>query len=392
MSEYFVNNETQKLEMHFDKADYMALPEEDKRTIKSAFLFSRGSGAWVSRAKFPNLYRAEQIAKKLGLKDAGKVGETLTFAEQMERKAERAEARADRYEAKAERAAENGKRLQAGIESHHGDIAFFTQPNINSSAGRAFTRQRERMWQAWERGFSEFQKAGYYADRAEAARNAVKKETPDFCQRRMDEAEKTIRAQKKNLDHYRNILARIEAGEEVKGWSGNAYTAEEVNKWIEDAEQIVDQAMGKYTYYREMRGEIMFSRENIKPGYIVELNAHWKGAVKVLSVGPKNFVYDSGGFQLKASYAEIVKIVKAVDFSEQEPEHPFKVGDTFNAKVWDGNNYVKKVFTVTKVTADKVTTKCEGERATSRKPRRCAYDTNVWALTVGDETVYKKAE
>lgn len=393
MSYYIINKETQKLEMHFDKADYMSLPDADKQKIKSNFLFSRYAGAWVSRAKFPNLYRAEQIAKGLGLENAGKVGETLTFAEQMERKAERAEARADRYEAKAEKAEKEGKRLQAPIDSMHGDISFFTQPNINTSAGRAFTRQRERMWAAWEKGFEEFRKAGYYADRAEAARNAVKKETPDFCQRRMDEAEKTIRAQKKNLDHYHKIREAIDAGKAPRGYGGNEYNAADVDRWIEDAEEIIDQAMGKYTYYREMRGEVVFNRDNIKPGYMVELNKHWKGTVTVLSTGPKNFVYDAGnGFRLKASYAEIVKIVKAVKIEDQEPQHPFKVGDVFTAKVWTGDNYEKKEFTVTKITADKVTTKCGDARAITRQPRKCPYDNNVWALSLGDDTVYKKAE
>lgn len=42
----------------------------------------------------------------------------------------------------------------------HGDIAFFTQPNINSSAGRAFANKR--MFAAYERGFEEFKKSEYY--------------------------------------------------------------------------------------------------------------------------------------------------------------------------------------------------------------------------------------
>lgn len=98
-----MNMETLKLELHFDKSDYMGLSDDLKREIKSNFLFSRKSGAWISRAKFPNLWRAETVAKKLGLENGGKVGETLTFAEQMERKAEKAEARAERYDCKSEK-------------------------------------------------------------------------------------------------------------------------------------------------------------------------------------------------------------------------------------------------------------------------------------------------
>ena len=91
MSEYIMNKETGKIELHFDKADYLALAEDQKKDIKSNYLFSRVKRAWVSRAKFPNLYRAEKVAKDLGLSNGGNVGEKLTFAEQMERKAEAVE-------------------------------------------------------------------------------------------------------------------------------------------------------------------------------------------------------------------------------------------------------------------------------------------------------------
>ncbi len=54
MSEYIMNKETQKLELHFDKEDYLALDDDLKKEIKSNF-FSCRANAWVSRAKFPNL-------------------------------------------------------------------------------------------------------------------------------------------------------------------------------------------------------------------------------------------------------------------------------------------------------------------------------------------------
>ena len=73
-SYYVRNRETGKLELHFDKADYDGLADEQKREIKGAFLWGRRSGCWISRCKEPNLWRAEQIAKALGLADAGKTG------------------------------------------------------------------------------------------------------------------------------------------------------------------------------------------------------------------------------------------------------------------------------------------------------------------------------
>lgn len=71
---YIINRETEKLELHFDKSEYQALSDDQKSTIKSNFLFSRYGGCWVSRAKIPNLWRAEQVAKSLGAENQGKDG------------------------------------------------------------------------------------------------------------------------------------------------------------------------------------------------------------------------------------------------------------------------------------------------------------------------------
>jgi len=170
MDNYFIiNRETGKLELHFDKSTYMGLDDSEKATIKSNFLWGRKSGCWISRAKVPNLSSAQRVAESLGLENAGSTGERLSFAEQMERKQERAERRAGRYEARADAAEKRGETLQAPINSMHGDIAFFTQPNINTSAGRAFTRRRERMFAAFDRGVQEFQKSEYWRERAAAA-------------------------------------------------------------------------------------------------------------------------------------------------------------------------------------------------------------------------------
>ena len=232
MNYYIFNRETQKIELHFQKEDYMALSEELKREIHSNFLFNRKSNAWVSRAKFPNLWNAENVAKKLGLADGGKVGETLSFAEQMGRKAERAEARAAKYDEKSGKAVERAEALQKPINDMHGDIAFFTQPNINTSSGKAFSRRREKMWAAWERGYEEFKKSEYFEERAAIARETAEQTRPTdkgFIIRRINDAEKTIRAQKKNLESYYSKLERIEQGEIIKRiGSDNPITTEEV--------------------------------------------------------------------------------------------------------------------------------------------------------------------
>lgn len=51
MGTYKRNLETSKIELEFTKAEYMALSEDQKKGIKSNFLFKGSEGIWVSRAK-----------------------------------------------------------------------------------------------------------------------------------------------------------------------------------------------------------------------------------------------------------------------------------------------------------------------------------------------------
>lgn len=401
MSEYIMNMETQKLELHFDKEEYMTLGEELKKEIKSNFLFSRKLGVWVSRAKFPNLYWAEIVAKKVGLTNGGKQGETLTFEEQMKRKAERAETRADRYDYKAERACDKAEALQKPIKDMRGDIAFFTQPNINSSSGRAFTNRRNKMFAAWEKGYDEFKKSEYYAERAAIARQTAEGTKPTdkgFIVRRIKDAEKTVKAQKKNLESYHSTLEAMKQGKVFKRINGEIIKMETVCEWIENAELIIENAISKSLYYHEcleQAGGVQFSKDNIKSGYVVEI--HRWGKCKVISTGKIYFTYEviggSGG-HLKAAYAEIDSIVS--DIAEID-QHPFKVGEVYTIQVWSSSEQkrIEKEYTVTKVTQEKVTIKSGTDRAITKKPRKFRDGKGYsWAIGVADGiggTIYKRS-
>ena len=393
---YIRNKETGKIELHFDKETYMSLPDSDKQKIKSNFLFGRKTGAWISRCKFPNLYRAEEVAKALGLENRGVEGETLTFAEKQERKAERAEARADRYDGYSDNAEKRGEALQRPIEDRHGDIAFFTQPNINTSSGRAFTRQREKMWDAWERGFEEFKKSAYFADRAktarETARTAKQPESKSFCERRIAEAEKTIRAQRKHLETYKGYLKQIEETGEAKGIYGSKISKERVLECIDRAEEIIEDAISKSIYYHEWiekMGGINFSKENVKPGYIIKVvesaHAFYRNRLfEVTSTGTKNVHIRDAETKRpypEISYADIASVVKAE--TSNEIKHPFKVGDRFVGEVFNFKTceYNKIPVVVTKVTADKVSVKVGDGRATAYKVRN-SYDGKSYYIAI----------
>lgn len=386
---YIINRETEKLELHFDKSEYQALSDDQKSTIKSNFLFSRYGGCWVSRAKIPNLWRAEQVAKSLGAENQGKTGELLSFEEKMERKAARAEERAERMDARADAAEQRGEQLQKPINARRGDIAFFTQPNINTSSGRTFTRQREKMFAAFERGMDEFKKSEYYAERAEAARRTANLENSKdkaFCDRRVKDAQKNIKAIQKNLDHYHAMLECDGMGEQQKRFDGTPIERAEIERWIEDAEERLESEISRLCYYQsciDELGGVQFSKENIKPGYVVKIK-HYNDCT-VLRTGPKNIIYRTpNGFNLTAAYAEILEIVKAEE--EVKPTHPFKVGETFDVGAYVDGHRVKQVWEIIKSTATTVTLKNQttGEKIRRTPKIRWTCEGDKWALCIGD--------
>jgi hypothetical protein len=314
---HIFNAETQKLELHFTKEEYDSLSEPDKAAIKSAFLWSRSAGAWVSRAKNPNLYTARRIAQQLNSEDGGITGEKLTFAQHQAQKQERAEARAERYEQYAENAQARGDQLQKPINHMHGDIAFFTQPNINTSAGRAFTNRRNRMFAAFDKGMEEYKKSEYFKERARVAKataDSAKPADKGFIDRRIKEAERDIRQCQKHLETADTALKRIEAGETLTCYDGTPFTLEQAEKNVEHYLDLIDTYTDKLAYYQSCMDElggVAFSKANVHIGDVVKME-RW-GLCKVIGTGPKFFtwtdVQERHCCRIKSSYAEIVEAV-----------------------------------------------------------------------------------
>ena len=393
---YFIHNrETGKLELHFEKSTYQALSEDVKKRIKSNYLWGRRTGCWISRCKEPNLYEARRVAESLGLPDAGKVGERLSFAEQMERKAERAERRAERYDARSEAAEKRGEALQKPINDMHGDIAFFTQPNINTSAGRAFTRRRERMWQAFENGFDEFRKSAYWQERAEAARmTAAQKGLHDkaFLNRRIKERESDIRKLKNLVTLYEGYVNTYATGETPKDqWGRNiTMSAERCAEWAEQYLDRLEAKLDELGFYQECMarlGGVQYSQDNIKVGYIVEVQRWGRG--EVISTGSKNCTVRMDAHNMTftpiVAYAEIVKVIKAKEAIDEV--HPFKVGEQFTVTRWNSRkgNSEQVTYTIIRASDKTVTLKTGDEKPIVRKPTLCKWSRDIkWALRVTD--------
>lgn len=399
---YIFNLETTKIELHFEKAEYDELSAEQKQELKSNFLWSNRGKCWVSRAKEPNLWRAIRVAKSLGFTEEQREGERLTFAEQVERQSERAEARAERYESYSENAEKRAESLQKPINDMHGDIAFFTQPNINTSAGRAFTRRREKMWEQYTNGFEEYRKSSYFKEKAATARNTAEQaqyRDPAYLDRRIKECKKEIEKRNKNALYYEEMIQAIERGEIRKRFSGEIITADEARGWYEKELELIEVAIDKQAYLEnclEELGGVKFNRDNIKPGYIVKIQ-RW-GLCEIISTGPQNVTYkvmgSRGGFALKAAYAEIVEVVEARE--REKAAQPFKVGERFTARIFENGKRAEAVYEIVKVTSSTIQLKRENsdEKPLTRKPK--VVDTangKKWKFLLDDyNCFYKEAQ
>ena len=138
-----------------------------------------------------------------------------------------------------------------------------------------------------------------------------------YIDRRIKECRSEIRARKRNIIHYEEILAAIENGKKQKRYDGTSITAEMVAGWIEHEYELIEKAMDKQAFLEacvDQCGGFRFSKDNIKVGYHVRLTKGWDA--EVIGAGPKNITYrilagGAKGMFLKAAYAEISEVIKA---------------------------------------------------------------------------------
>ena len=135
--------------------------------------------------------------------------------------------------------------------------------------------------------------------------------------RRIRERESDIRKLKKNIEEQERTLARIETGESLTNWKGEPVSAESVQQgldhWLDRLEVKLDE-LGFYQECLDALGGVSFSKENIKPGYIVKVQRFGNG--EVLSTGPKNCKIIFRSFPLTVPYAEILEVVKKPETGE----------------------------------------------------------------------------
>lgn len=358
MRNYINNLETRHIELHFEKSEYLALSEAQKTELKGAYLWSKSAGAWVSRST-SNHYWAIEVAKKLGFTEEERQGERLSYAEQLAVKVEKAEHRVERMEEHAANAVKRAESLQAGLNSMHGDIAFFTQPNINSSRGRAFTNYRNKLYARYESGMKEYRRSEYFQDRAATAQETAdmkQLKNPVYLHNRIKECNSNIKKLQANIVAYEDKIFRIGNGEVITSYvTKEPITVERLEECIQQNLEKMEWEMDKLAFMENCMDEIggnKFSKDNVKVGYIVGMK-RW-GRCEILSAGPVNVTFkilDGGaaGGVLTDPYAAIVEIIEAKE-ATQGIKNPYKAGNILCAHR-PADDSIYKAYQVIKATA-----------------------------------------
>lgn len=326
---YIKNLETGKIELHFTKQEFQTLSADLQSNLRSAYLWSPKADAWVSRS-INNHWRAIDVAKKLGFTEEEKQGERLTYAEQLERKAEKAEQRAERYSGYADNAKERAENLQAPLNSHRGDTAFFTQPIISGHSGsQAFGRRRDALFARYGKGFEEYKKSEYFQDKMKTALRTANMEQlkdPVYLNNRIKECQANIR-------RYERALKKYENHEPTPN----------LVKWQEDMLEKLEYEIDKLGFFQtcleQLQAQIRntggntYTKDDIKVGYLVKSYKHDLWA-RIEKVNPKT-VYGSyidphmRGLQLACAYPEIkeVRIPEGWTDQTEHVAHPIRLGD-----------------------------------------------------------------
>lgn len=332
MNKKYINNlETGKIELHFTKEEYQNLSEDLKKELKSSYLFSRYASAWVSRSK-NNHYWALKVAEKLGFTKEEIQGERLSYEEELNKKVEKAENRIERYEEYSQNAIKRAESLQSEFNKNRGDIAFITQPNINSSSGRSFTNYRNKIMNRYDKGFEEYRKSDYFRERAK-----ISQETADKTQLKsrtyLNNRIKECKALAKKYEGY--II-----NAEEKQLKGDTEAEKRIEKYLGELEYQLDKQAFMENCLDEIGG--VYTKDDIKEGYLIKARHGW---MKVKKVNTKTiyaeFIENNGlkGMTSKVEYAEVKEVKIPEDFKEEKEEikNPYKVKDILVSYNVSGN-------------------------------------------------------
>jgi hypothetical protein len=314
LKNYFVINEDQKYQLHFDYQDYKNLPQDKQREIKKYFLWSRGKKAWISKGKEGN-WSANAVIKDLGLERKGRL-ERRSFADTMNRQQNRAEYKADRLEVRSAKAEQRAEALQAEFNKYRKDWSWLTQPNVNSSGGRRFSRQREGVMNRYDKGMRERIYSDQLASRAADLRASLenpKDENITFVLRRINDADKRVNQLQQDIEKLFKVVDTYkETGVKPSERYDDDRAKDTLEKWLYELNFETD----KLSYYLAKKAELegqgvkVFTKENLTGAQYVARGGSWH---KVIKLNAKTVTHSWFVGAWKSPYIDITDAVFAGD-------------------------------------------------------------------------------
>ena len=142
----------------------------------------------------------------------------------------------------------------------------------------------------YNKGFEEYRKSAYFAERAAAARKTAdmrQLKNKSYLERHIHEQEKTLSKLKGNLSRYEFVWEMMKKGEPITGFYGGC-TAEQIETWCFETLERMEMEIAKLAFYQNCLSEsggIQYGKDNIKPGYTVKI----RGCVhQIVKTNPKD--------------------------------------------------------------------------------------------------------
>jgi hypothetical protein len=297
---YYISNlETQKTEIYFEsKRAFETFPKDKKEIIKSYCNYSDNKKAWITKGKTENACYILGKLKEWDFYYQGKVGERLSFAEQIKQKLTRAGFRAERFEARVEKWIE--------ISDKHYNVAKYIlsyipmgQPVLVGHHSEArHRRDLEKVENNMDKFCDALDKSKYYEQKREAAlRTAEGKQYEDsaFLGNRIQECEKNLRTYERRLQGkvYQHSEPEPITIKEAAYWKGKEN--EELEK-LEFYQYCLEQCKEK--------GAKVYNKEMLEGKKYVLIERWWNEIVKLnkTTVAVLNTGYPEREHQIKYAF------------------------------------------------------------------------------------------
>lgn len=200
---YYVENlETGKLNVFTTKEFYDQLEPEKKKIFKNNCLWSRPQNCWISKGKAVNCGYLKRLFNDMNFENRGTVGERISFEEKVDREKARATDRAERSDSRAEKAEQKSDELYTRAKEMASVIPFGQPILVGHHSENRDRNYRNRIHNTFGKSFKEQEKAGYYKDKADAARHTAegkKYSNPVYLLKKIRECQKDIRICERRL-------------------------------------------------------------------------------------------------------------------------------------------------------------------------------------------------